>query len=125
MSRVEYDEIREERIEMEIIVDAYNPAEQAMGWYYYLDNNLDFPFKAKWLNRGGKSSDREVVVLEMSSEEECQNEMFVEVLYREGEAEDEFSARLYDIEPMGADSNTQEAIADWHYWCDRGYELSE
>lgn len=26
----------EERIEMEIIVDAYGPEEQAMGWYYYL-----------------------------------------------------------------------------------------
>ena len=29
---------REERIEMEIIVDAYGPEEQAMGWYYYLDS---------------------------------------------------------------------------------------
>ena len=37
MSSVEYDERREERIEMEIIVDAYNEEEQAMGWYYYLD----------------------------------------------------------------------------------------
>ena len=25
---------REERIEMEIIVDAYGPEEQAMGWFY-------------------------------------------------------------------------------------------
>ena len=30
------DEHREERISMEIIVDAYGPEEQAMGWYYYL-----------------------------------------------------------------------------------------
>ncbi len=34
MSNVEYDDSREKRIEMEIIVDAYNEEEQAMGWYY-------------------------------------------------------------------------------------------
>lgn len=54
-----------------------------------------------------------------------QNEMFVEVLYREGEAEDEFSARLYNIEPIGADPDTEEAITSWYYWCDRGYEFCE
>lgn len=31
---------REERIGMEIIVDAYGPEEQAMGWYYYLEEKL-------------------------------------------------------------------------------------
>jgi hypothetical protein len=30
---------------MKIIVDAYNEEEQAMGWYYYLDGKLNFPFK--------------------------------------------------------------------------------
>jgi hypothetical protein len=28
---------RENRIREEIIVDAYGPEEQAMGWYYYLE----------------------------------------------------------------------------------------
>ena len=37
---------REERITMEIIVDAYGPEEQAMGWYYYLEEKLQFPFMA-------------------------------------------------------------------------------
>ena len=27
---------REERIEMEIVVDAYGAEKRAMGWYYYL-----------------------------------------------------------------------------------------
>lgn len=40
------DDEREERIAMEIIVDAYGPEEQAMGWYYYLEENLRFPFTA-------------------------------------------------------------------------------
>jgi Calcium binding len=30
--------IREERIHNEVIVDAYGPEEQALGWYYYLEN---------------------------------------------------------------------------------------
>ncbi len=37
---------REERIAMEIVVDAYGPEEQAMGWYYYLEKKLRFPFIA-------------------------------------------------------------------------------
>lgn len=36
MAKVEQDAEREERIMMEIVVDAYGPEEQAMGWYYYL-----------------------------------------------------------------------------------------
>jgi calcium binding protein len=31
------DEIREQRIAMEAIVDAYGSGERAMSWYYYLD----------------------------------------------------------------------------------------
>ncbi len=36
MTKLRQDKEREERITMEIIVDAYGPEEQAMGWYYYL-----------------------------------------------------------------------------------------
>ena len=38
------DEERERRISMEIVVDAYGPEEQAMGWYYSLEDRLGFPF---------------------------------------------------------------------------------
>jgi len=38
---------REERIFMEAIVDAYGPEERAMGWYYYLDDKIIFPFTAE------------------------------------------------------------------------------
>ena len=37
----------EDRIEMEIVVDAYDQSERAMGWYYYLQDNLTMPFKAE------------------------------------------------------------------------------
>jgi hypothetical protein len=40
---IETDEIRERRISMEAVVDAYNEQERAIGWYYYLEGRLDFP----------------------------------------------------------------------------------
>lgn len=46
MAKTKRNEKREERITMEIIVDAYGPEEQAMGWYYHLEQQLQFPFTA-------------------------------------------------------------------------------
>jgi hypothetical protein len=41
------DTIREKRIDYEIVVDAYDELERALGWYYYLDEKLSYPFSAK------------------------------------------------------------------------------
>jgi hypothetical protein len=46
MKRPRRDPVREDRIENEAIVDA-RPEEQPMGWYYYLENKIGFPFPAK------------------------------------------------------------------------------
>jgi hypothetical protein len=40
------DDQREDRISDEILVDCYNETERALGWYYYLEANLLFPFEA-------------------------------------------------------------------------------
>ena len=47
MRKLKKDPIREDRINNEAIVDAYGPEERALGWYYYLKNQLRFPFEAK------------------------------------------------------------------------------
>jgi hypothetical protein len=47
MRKVKKDPIREDRIDNEAIVDAYGPEERALGWYYYLENQLRFPFDAR------------------------------------------------------------------------------
>jgi hypothetical protein len=39
------DPVREDRIQDEVIVDAYGPEEQAVGWYYYLEAKIRFPFQ--------------------------------------------------------------------------------
>jgi Calcium binding len=51
MKRPSRDEEREQRITMEIVVDAYTPEEQAMGWYYSLEDRLHFPFVARCITQ--------------------------------------------------------------------------
>jgi len=51
MSQIKENKERERRIDMEIVVDAYNEVERAMGWYYYLQDGLKFPFKARCIQK--------------------------------------------------------------------------
>ncbi len=116
------DEIREQRIIMEAVVDAYDSGERAMGWYYYLDGKMKVPFKARC--RFARSISvlkvkEEVEVLGMALEEECDSEMFVWVR-RAGER---VAVPLAQLRPLSKDQETQEAVGDWLYWVDRGYEL--
>ena len=78
MSEISQDDIREERISMEVVVDAYDEEEVAMGWYYYLQDKINFPFKALWIN-SHKSEGRNVMAIKMSPEDDCLKDMFVEV----------------------------------------------
>jgi hypothetical protein len=116
------DEIREDRIAMEAVVDAYDSSERAMGWYYYLDSKMKVPFNARCRLTRPVSilKVKEVVeVLGMAPEEECENEMFVWVR-RAGE---QVAVPLAQLQPLSKDEDTQEAVGDWLYWVDRGHEL--
>lgn len=71
---MEEDQTREERIHDEIIVDAYGPDEQAMSWYYYLEEKLTFPFEAKCTTKRTISPlevGEEVRVVGMPDEKDC------------------------------------------------------
>jgi Calcium binding len=116
------DEEREDRIHMEIIVDAYGPGEQAMGWYYYLDDTFQFPFSARCvvgrptspLDLGDK-----VEIVGMAPAEECEHEMFVLIQRKKRQ----LAVPLMQLEGIQVDEETQQAIEDWHYWVKRGYEF--
>ncbi len=126
MASVERDETREHRIETEIIVDAEDKEDRAMGWYYYLDDMIEFPFMAKWKKKSRKTStidEKPVEVLGMAPEDDCLRDMYVEVAYIGGKEDDIHTAKLSDIEPIDVDEETQEAIADWLYWLGRGYKF--
>jgi Calcium binding len=42
------DPVRENRIDYEIVVDAYNEYEVAIGWLTYLQDHLKFPLEATY-----------------------------------------------------------------------------
>ena len=122
MAHIEPDEIREERITMEAIVDANGPEEQAMGWYYYLADRLAFPFQAQCIleRRTSPLKHGELLeVLAMAPEDDCMKEMFVEIQWMARKV----AVPLAQLEAVTTDEQTQEGIADWHYWVARGYQL--
>jgi hypothetical protein len=121
MIKTNKDEEREERIAMEIIVDANGPEEQAMGWYYYLQDELRFPFTAICNEKRSTSPLRvqdEVDVIGMAPEDECEREMFVIIRWER----DGLAVPLSQLTPIPATaSQTIEAVTDWHYWVKMGY----
>ena len=122
MTRQDKDEAREERIHMEIIVDAYGPEEQAMGWYYSLEELLHFPFAARCIVRRASSPlevGEEVEVVGMAPDEESEHDMFVSIRWKRRR----LAVPLMQLEGIQVDEETQQAIEDWHYWVNQGYEL--
>ncbi len=123
MAKPDKDEEREERIMMEIVVDAYGPEEQAMGWYYYLEDQLQFPFPARCISERAISPLRtgdEVEVVGMAPEDECEHEIFVMTTWERRT----LAVPLSLLEAASdVDEETRQAVEDWHYWVDRGYEF--
>jgi Calcium binding len=116
------DEEREQRITMEIVVDAYTPEEQAMGWYYSLEDRLRFPFVARCTAERAISPLRvgdEVEVVGMAPEEECEHEMFVLMRWERRS----FAVPLAQLGGVAVDDQTRQVIEDWQYWVAQGYEL--
>ena len=121
MKKPRRDPIREDRIENQAIVDA-RPEEQAMGWYYYLENKIGFPFEAKCIAAKVVSPLRKgetVKVIRMAPEEKCEHDMFVLVRWQ-GRT---MAVPLSQLAAIGPDESTEEAIGDWHYWVSQGYIL--
>ena len=109
------DEERDKRIYEQIIVDSYGPEEQALGWYYYLEGTLQFPFKARCIAERVISPlelGEEVVVVGMAPERECEHEMFVLIRWKRRR----LAVPLAQLEGVQVDEETQHALEDWHYW---------
>jgi hypothetical protein len=113
---------RETRIENDVVVDAYDASERAMGWYYYLEEKLQFPFTATCIKARPISPlkvDDKVEVTGMAPEEECEHEMFVMIRWeRPG-----LAVPLSQLKGVGMDESTCQGIEDWHYWVKQGYEF--
>lgn len=111
--------IREERIHNEVIVDAYGPEEQALGWYYYLENNIQFPFSARCMAAKVVSPLRKgeaVDVRSLAPEDSCARDMLVLIRWHGRNV----AVPLSQLTATDADESTVEAIGDWHYWLAQG-----
>ena len=120
MSKPRKNRLREERIHNEAIVDAYGPEEQALGWYYYLENKIRFPFSARCI--------ASTVVSPLRKRRNgqgprlgaggflCPRHAGVDPLARRNVA-----VPLSQLAAIDADDSTLEAIGDWHYWLAQGY----
>jgi len=122
MSRQAKDNQREERIQLEIIVDTYSPEEQAMGWYNYLSDTLHFPFSARCIAHRTISPvdpGQQVTVVGIAPEGDCEHEMFVLIQWKPHL----LAVPLMQLEGIQVHEDTQQAIEDWRYWVNQGYEL--
>ena len=120
MPKPKRDPLREDRIHNEAVVDAYGPEEQAMSWYYYLEDKIRFPFQARCVAskvvsplRKGES----VEVRRMAPEDACASDMLVLIRWQGRN----MAVPLSQLAPIRADESTVQAIGDWHYWVAQGY----
>ena len=121
MKKSRKDPVREDRIENEAIVDA-RPEEQAMGWYYYLEGKIRFPFSATCSAANAVSPLRKgetVEVLRMAPDDVCEHDMFVQIRW----SGRKLAVPLSQLTAVEPDESTAEAIGDWHYWVAQGYCL--
>jgi hypothetical protein len=117
------DEEREERILMEIVVDAHDEEERSMGWYYYLEDKLNFPLLTRCINERATSPLRvgdEVEVVGMGPADECEKEMLVETSWENRRT---LAVPLSQLKVVNGNEETQQAVEDWHYWVGMGYEF--
>lgn len=113
----------ENRIEMEIVVDAYNESERAMGWYYYLQDNLSVPFKAECsllVCTSPLKLGEIIEVMGMASEEICEHDMFVKIKWKNKET---LCVPLRQLKGVKVDDTTEQALNYWSYWISQGYSF--
>ncbi len=112
------DKEREHRILYEVIVDAYGEEEQLMGWFYYFQDNLEFPIKAtvRFRLRGGGEEIKKVKIVEVNTKNK--NEWTIRLGIVEGKSERIQTISPEEIKSIDTSPENLEIINDWLYWHD-------
>ncbi len=115
---------REDRIHTEIVVDTHGSEEVAMSWYYYLEQVIKFPVtttcRARRATSPLKKGD-EVEITALADMDDCEHEIFVMTRW---DTKDYLAVPLAQLTPIpSTDEATTDAIEDWHYWVNQGYEF--
>lgn len=98
------------------------PEERALSWNYYLEEKLQFPFKARCVALRAISplkKGEEVEVIGMAKEEDCMHEMFVLIRF----AGHKLEVPLSQLAVSKTVRETHQAVEDWQYWMAMGYEF--
>ena len=120
MKKPKKDPVREDRIHNEAIADANGPEEQVMGWYYYLEDKIRFPFQAKCIAAKIVSplqKGETVEVQRMAPDDACAADMLVLIRWQDRT----MAVPLSQLVAINPDQSTAEAIGDWYYWMAQGY----
>jgi hypothetical protein len=112
----EKDAERDHRIHYEIIVDAYDEYEQAMGWYYYMADNFAFPInaKVKLRLRGDKTEEKAVQIVEVDPKSETS--LTLRLGITEGKNDRVQYISPEDIISVKTSEENLEILNDWLYW---------
>lgn len=90
-----------------------------MSWYYYLENQLKFPFEATCKIRRAISPlkvGEAVTVTGLASETDCMADIVVLIRWQKRS----LGVPLSQLAAHGINAKAVEAIADWHYWLKTG-----
>jgi hypothetical protein len=120
MANPKRDPVREDRLPNEARVDASGPEEQALGWYYYLENKIRFPLQAKCIRAQAVSpllKGETVEVRRLAPEDACSTDMLVQIPWH-GRT---MAVPLSQLGGVEVDASTAEALADWRYGVAQGY----
>lgn len=106
------------KIENEIIMDCYDDQEISMGWYYFFQDELEFPFEVEisLKTRNGGKKLIEIDILKMVEEErnyEISGLLF-EVSPKEAELIMEIGADK--LKNTKGSRSTKEAFEIWFFW---------
>lgn len=116
------DEEREQRITMEILVDAHTPEVQAMGWYSSLEDRLHF---SSWPGASPNVASRPCASATRSRSPGWPPKRSASTRCSSSSAgnTDPLAVPLAKLEGVAVDDQTRQVIEDWHYWVAQGYEL--
>lgn len=110
-------ELYEDKLYDEILVDCKDVYEQNMSWYYYVSDELEFPFKAKieMKKRNGQTELIEVEILDLSEDLSNFEESFdlkVDIELNEYIIE----VPLMNLKDVQGSEQTIEVVEIWKYW---------
>lgn len=115
------DEILDDRVQL-IVADCHDNDERAMAWFYYIAEEISYPFRAKCISEMPSSpllQDELVEVKDIASAETCEQTIFVQISWKNRS----LSVPLEQLQGIDVSEVTQTVIEEWRYWADQGYSF--